>query len=151
MTFEEAIVSPDVIAAIQAHAIAEFPREACGLITPDGFEQRPNIHPDPERFFRCAADDELRAGRLLGVVHSHTNGNPAPSSQDIAQQIALDVPFGLLQTDGRDATTPFWWGDSLTPPPLVGRHYRWGPSGTDGKGTATPSCATTSASIAASC
>jgi cell wall-associated NlpC family hydrolase len=50
------------------------------------------------------------------------------------QQIAMDVPWGLVITDGARVSRPFFWGDMLDPPPLLRRDFRHGPSGTDGSG-----------------
>lgn len=128
---------PDAVAAIKAHAIAEHPREACGFIVGGRYLPQRNIAPDPEpgrpREFEIAAGAWLEH-EVQAVVHSHTNGQPWPSAADIAGQMAAAVPWGLVATDGRTCSAPFYWGDMLEPPPLVGRAFRHGPSGTDGKG-----------------
>lgn len=128
--------APDVIEAIRADARRRYPEESCGAVTPAGYLSLANLALDPRHHFDCAGacDELLMAGQLLAVVHSHPGGPDAPSGHDIASQRAMDLPWGLVVTDGEVAGKPFWWGDSLTPPPLLGREFRHGPSGTDGRG-----------------
>lgn len=129
-------LSPAVIAAIQADAIQRYPEESCGVITAAGYVPLRNCHPTPLTAFDCDAECAAltMAGEVLGLVHSHPDGPEAPSSHDIASQRAMDIPWGLLMTDGEAVSQPYFWGDSLEPPPLLGRPFRHGPSGTDGKG-----------------
>jgi proteasome lid subunit RPN8/RPN11 len=129
-------VSPQAMVQIQEYAKEQFPREACGAITPEGFLPLENMAGDPVLAFDCSrACNILSAeGRLLAVVHSHTNGRMGPSKHDMRQQIAMNIPWGLVVTDGPRVSRPFFWGDSLDVPKLEGRQFRHGPSGTDGKG-----------------
>ncbi len=126
----------EAMCAIQEHAKDEFPREACGAITPDGFLPLQNMAGDPVMAFDCsrACDELLVTGKLIAVVHSHTNGRMGPSSWDMRQQEAMNIPWGLVVTDGKRVSRPFFWGDCIDPPPLERRDFRHGPSGTDGKG-----------------
>jgi len=64
--------------AIQAHAVAEYPRECCGLVvaTAAGEQYLPcrNTAETPSEHFRLPAEDYADAedqGELLAVVHSH--------------------------------------------------------------------------------
>lgn len=129
-------VTPEESTAIQQHALRDFPNEACGALTPQGYVPLPNRHPEPTKHFDCAADvAELQiAGTLRAVVHSHVARNPGPSANDMIQQMAMDIPWGIVLTDGESARPPFFWGDMLEPPPLLGRKFRHGPSGSDGRG-----------------
>jgi proteasome lid subunit RPN8/RPN11 len=129
-------------AAIQLHAVECFPKEACGIITADGFIALPNRHPDPENFFDCADDaaEYQIAGTLLAVVHSH-GARPRqrvkpnyPSSMDMRQQAAMNVPWGLCVSSATMATKPWFWGPGIETPPLVERVFRHGPGGSDGRG-----------------
>lgn len=126
----------EAMCAIQEHAKEQFPKESCGALTPDGYVPLENRAGNPVLAFDCTeACNQLQAeNRLLAVVHSHTNGRMGPSSWDMRQQEAMDVPWGLVVTDGARVTRPFFWGDSLEPPPFEKRQFRHGPSGTDGKG-----------------
>jgi proteasome lid subunit RPN8/RPN11 len=129
-------ITAEEAAAIRAHAVRDFPREACGVLAPNGYVPLPNRHPEPEKAFDCSADaaEFQIAGRLRAVVHSHVDRNPGPSAEDMIQQMAMAVPWGIVLTDGETAAQPWFWGDMLDPPPLIGRKFRHGPSGTDGRG-----------------
>lgn len=129
-------VDHSILAEIGEHAKEQFPREACGALTPDGYVKLENRHPDPMRNFDCvdACNELLRAKKLLAVVHSHPNGPFGPSAADMRQQEAMDIPWGLVATDGVRVNRPFFWGDCIDPPALERREFRHGPSGTDGKG-----------------
>ena len=131
-----AAITPDVTAAIQRAAIAAYPLEMCGAVTPDGFVQFTNKSPTPRDAFDCRDEQATcqAAGRLLALVHSHPDGPEAPSELDVGSQIAMDVPWGIVVCTKDAAGTPYYWGDSLDPPPLIGRPFRHGPSGTDGRG-----------------
>ena len=136
------LFAPATVAAIQAHAIACYPNEACGVVTVDGFVPLDNVSPEPHLAFDCAdACSEYQIdGTLLAVVHSHIAGQHQyvtpnfPSAADMRSQVDFDLPWGLCATEGRSCTTPWFWGGDLPRPPLVGRRFRHGPSGTDGKG-----------------
>jgi len=134
---------PDITAAIKAHGTARWPEEACGAITAEGFIPLANESPTPREAFSCCAGVAplLAEHRLLALVHSHPT--PAgqrratqdwPSADDMAGQMEMDVPWGLFTTTHETASTPWWWGAQLEPPKLVGRLFRHGPSGTDGRG-----------------
>lgn len=129
-------ISHEAMCQIQEHAKHQFPKECCGAITPEGYIPLENKAGDPIAAFDCReACNRLSAeDRLLAVVHSHTNGRMGPSSWDMRQQEAMDIPWGLVITDGERVSRPFFWGDSIDPPPFEGRQFRHGPSGTDGKG-----------------
>jgi proteasome lid subunit RPN8/RPN11 len=125
-----------ILAAIQHDAIARYPNESCGAITPDGYVSLPNLSVVPRMAFDCRVACERLAldGQLLAVVHSHPDGPEGPSSPDMRQQAAMDIPWGLVMTDGRRVNVPFFWGPGVPIPPLLQRPFRHGPSGSDGKG-----------------
>jgi len=125
-----------VAEAIRAHAAQCYPMESCGLVTAAGYEPQPNVADDPYETFVMPPEAEARmlAGDVLAVVHSHPDGPDHPSIADQEQQVALDVPFGLVVTRGRAVGEPFFWGSGIPEVPLLGRDFRWGPTGTDGKG-----------------
>ena len=122
--------------AIAAHAAAEYPKEACGIITADeGYLPMLNVAEDPQEHFALPAAALEKLPGALAVVHSHPDGPDAPSATDIAGQINSALPWGLcVVSSDRTVSKPFYWGDMLEPPPLIGREFRHGPSGTDGKG-----------------
>lgn len=134
---------PAVIAAIRYQAQAEWPREACGVVTPDGYVPLRNVDPDPENAFDCTEEVQpyIIAGTIRALVHSHPHpaeGNAKvrdwPSSADMRSQMAMNVPWGILVSAKDGTSEPWFWGPGMPIPPLVGRQFRHGPSGTDGKG-----------------
>ena len=118
---------------IRLHAVAEYPRESCGLILSNG-EYLPceNTAADPEHDFRIAT--KTMTQDIAAVVHSHPDGPGEPTASDMQSQIACGVPFGICVSYKDYAEPPFFWGDSLPVPPLLGRQFRHGPSGNDGCG-----------------
>jgi len=120
-----ACASAAVIAAARDHALAEWPCEAVGAVTAEGYVPLPNRAAEPELRFRVP-EAELAGLNVLALIHSHTRGQAQPSAADMAQQIAMAVPWGIILTDGETALEPFWWGDQLPVPPLEGRLFRSG-------------------------
>jgi len=89
---------PALAAQILAHARAEAPREACGLLiglggAVEAVVPARNVAEEPTRFFRLDERDlvrgmfdaERRGLTLVGFYHSHPDGVPVPSATDIAQ------------------------------------------------------------------
>jgi proteasome lid subunit RPN8/RPN11 len=126
----------DVIGAIQAHAIAEWPRESCGLVLRDEagalqYLRCRNVNANPEAEFEIAAEHWM--GRIAAVIHSHPHrpqdNKPAqdwPSAADMRGQIESGLVWGIVVSDGENCTAPFFWGDALEPAPLIGRPFRHG-------------------------
>lgn len=123
---------PVVIQSIKDHAIEAFPEESCGIVITrdDGthsYRPAPNIAADPLNSFHL--DERLLIGlgpRVAAIVHSHPNGPDHPSQLDMEQQVAWNVPFGIVSTDGTGCLEPFFWGDAVPVPPLIGRGFRHG-------------------------
>lgn len=113
---------------IRQEAIEAFPCEAVWLITSAGCRQVPNTHENPEEFFSISEQDTCRAMAegLLAVVHSHPSNIAAPSASDMQSQINTGVPWGVLGTDGVNATEVAWWGEGVPVQPLLGRGFRHG-------------------------
>lgn len=125
--------SSAIDAAIQAHALRDYPREACGLVTASGYVPCTNVA-EARQQFKIAAADVAAAGPIAAVAHSHVDQAAAPSAADMRGQIAMGVPWGIVATDGRAATPVLWWGGAVPRPKLIGRPFRHGPSGSDGAG-----------------
>jgi len=129
--------SPEIIEAAKAHALREYPNESCGVILGDEYVECENISPTPKIAFAIARERELEffsSGLLRGLIHSHTNGVPHPGKSDMEGQIASNIPWGILNTNGQQARDPWFWGTGVPIPPLEGRGFRHGPSGTDNRG-----------------
>ncbi|RRU23622.1 peptidase P60 [Stenotrophomonas sp. 278] len=90
--------------AIQAHAVAEYPRECCGLIvaTAEGEIYIPcrNTATTPSEHFRLPGEDYAAAedlGKVLALVHSHPNAAAAASQAD---RVMCELPDQLLPGSG---------------------------------------------------
>lgn len=103
---------PEFTEQIRSEAISAFPNEAAWVITQAGCRQVENVADDPTNFFDIAPIDVARAQAegLLAIVHSHVNGQHYPSEMDMRYQVASNVPWGLLTTDGVGASALCWWG-----------------------------------------
>ncbi len=124
--------------AIQAHAVAEYPRECCGLIVagPDGEAYIPcrNLATTPSEHFRLPAEDLADAedmGEVLAVVHSHPNAPATASDADRVMCEASGLAWHIVsvgQVTGADPEC----GDLQTiepcgyDAPLVGRQFSHG-------------------------
>lgn len=124
--------------AIRDHAIADSPRESCGLVILENGKELyipcRNLSPeandtfvlDPKDF--AAAEDR---GEILMVVHSHPNESARPSEGDLVSIEAHGLPF-LIVSVYKDLITGEMNADdyTITEPsgyeaPLIGR--RWAP------------------------
>ena len=88
-----------IVDDIVALAVEEYPYEACGLIAgPVGADEVAHFYRcrnvagsarvytiDPLEHLRAERDAEDRGWEIIGVVHSHTHTEAAPSPTDIAQ------------------------------------------------------------------
>lgn len=114
----------DVEALARAHALAEHPKESCGLVVVNSYVPVANVAEDPERHFVMPADAWTAHGRVQAVIHSHGADAPlAPSADDMQHQIATGVPWAITRTDGVAASPLLWWGDFRLDEPLVGRTF----------------------------
>ena len=80
-----------------AHAIREYPFEACGLISGEkdlvkGFYKTRNdaasariYTVNPLDYLKADRDAEKNGASIIGVVHSHTHSDAYPSPTDVAQ------------------------------------------------------------------
>lgn len=87
----------------EAHARAEAPREACGLLVQIGddahYVRCRNICEDPEQHFVLEPRDYLRAsltGTIIAVIHSHPDGQP-PSELDRKACQQSGLPWHIYQ------------------------------------------------------
>lgn len=130
--------NPELIEEFKNHALAQFPNEAVAYIQLVGNEPtlfiKENISPNPRFEFEVSAAEYPRDDSLLAIIHSHPSGLAEPTKEDIAHQIASAVPWGIVVLNRELAQDPIWWGPGVQIPPLVGRKFRHGPSGSDGGG-----------------
>lgn len=128
-------ITDKVIAGVIAHAIADYPNEACGIITAKSrYVRMTNTAAVPEKDFRISPEELLKHD-VGAIVHSHPDGPDFPSESDIAGQINTAVPWGICVVDSLGAASvPYFWGSFEYTPPLIGRQFRHGPSGSDGRG-----------------
>jgi len=122
--------------AIAAHALAEYPRECCGLVVlvsgNEVYVPCRNIAEKPTDDFSMAPDDYARAedmGSIVAVVHSHPGASARPSCADrkTCEQSGIDkwviVSLGV-QGDGSIALDDwFEFGPSGYIAPLIGRVF----------------------------
>lgn len=112
-----------------AHAQQEAPREACGLLVVVNGRMRyqpcRNLSPEPEITFNLAPADFARAadhGTVVGVVHSHPEGDATPSPDDLDNCSISGLPWYIVTPDG-DYRRVVVSGQQE---PLAGRPWIWG-------------------------
>jgi proteasome lid subunit RPN8/RPN11 len=80
----------ETLAAIKEHAVVEYPREACGLVSVVNGREKyvpcRNIAETPLEHFILSPEDYASAeddGEIIAVVHSHPNTSAQPSQADL--------------------------------------------------------------------
>jgi proteasome lid subunit RPN8/RPN11 len=125
--------------AIANHALAEYPRECCGLIVLRGdaeiYVPCRNMAATPTEQFAMAPEDYAHAedcGAVVAVVHSHPGAPARPSVADRAmcEQSGVErwviVSLGV-QADGAIAIDDWHeFGPSGYGAPLIGRQFAHG-------------------------
>jgi proteasome lid subunit RPN8/RPN11 len=102
---------PSLAEAVMAHARAELPNEACGLISGslangratsfhparnvEASPLRYNVH--PEDLVRITFEIEAAGEDLVAIFHSHTRSSAVPSATD-RRTAMYPEPFYLLAT-----------------------------------------------------
>ena len=117
------------LAAVHAHAVAQYPRESCGLIAAAGRRERyvpcRNTASGTEHFALApedyaAAED---AGRVLAVVHSHPDAPPLPSDADLAGCEASGLPWHIVSVTAEGAGELHSFAPTGWRAPLLGRMF----------------------------
>ena len=83
---------------IREQAKAAYPNEAVWLLTEKGgLYQVDNVHEQPSSFFKVSAHDSMVATMegLKAVIHSHCDGYPVPSAEDMQLFDNLRIPCGI--------------------------------------------------------
>jgi proteasome lid subunit RPN8/RPN11 len=115
-----------VLAAAQAHAREQFPKESCGFVARGKYVACQNQAADPLADFRIEdprLEKAITAGSLKAIIHSHPNGPIYPSEKDMAQQLATDVPWFIIPLNEDVILDTIGWGDQLPIAPIVGRPF----------------------------
>ncbi len=120
-------MTPALLEQILAHARAEAPREACGVLTWDGangavYHPCRNAAPGNEHF-QLDPEDWVTAedaGMVLGIVHSHPGGTTNPSPADTRACNRSGVPWWIFTLDGEwQRLKPVAWS-------IFGHPFAWG-------------------------
>ncbi len=130
-------LSPAHQAMMVAHGRAEWPNEACGLLLGRGDNQailvealRPsaNLSPEPHRQFEIDSALYLETQRhlrgsdqsVVGIYHSHPNGQAAPSAADLAQAWTTNFVWLILgiAPEHEPVSAAFWRGATQTFQPM---------------------------------
>lgn len=121
---------------IQDYLLSKYPEEGCGFVLKDNtFVPCENVSLDKTKEFEISNEDYLKCEwDIKAIVHSHPDGKDQPSRRDMSSQISTNVPFGLCVTRPGWVSPLWFWGDGIPDVPLVGRPFRHGATGTDGKG-----------------
>lgn len=131
-------MTPETRAAAQNHALAAYPKEACGLIiVQEGVERYlacRNIASSKREHFILDPKDYARAedlGEIVAVVHSHPDAHCRPSEADRVSCELSGLPWyifsvykdehGNLAIAGEEAFEP-----SGYKAPLIGRQFSHG-------------------------
>jgi proteasome lid subunit RPN8/RPN11 len=121
------------IEAIRAHAQAEYPREACGLLVV--FNGRERYHPcrntatSPGDYFRMDPHDYSDAeeqGEVTAVVHSHPDVSAQPSEADLVACEASGLPWLIVAIHKGVPGEVHRFQPNGYVAPLVGRQFSHG-------------------------
>lgn len=133
------MINKTLIKKIKSIGEARFPNEACGFVVSTGANKKATIvecRNDalyPKTQFIINSDEYLRVsemGEIIGIWHTHTNGNTKPSESDLYGCEATNLPWYLISVE--QAEDGFKHSDliSFTPngyeAPYVGRPYVFG-------------------------
>jgi len=131
-------LTPATLSEIRSHGVAEYPREACGLICVVKGKERyfpcRNTAESASEHFILSPEDYAHAedqGDVVAVVHSHPDMAAQPSEADRVACEASGLPW-LIVSVCRDVDAPPIAGEihQLRPcgylAPLVGRSFHHG-------------------------
>ncbi|MBD2821613.1 C40 family peptidase [Xenorhabdus sp. 42] len=111
---------------IFAHAQAEYPREACGVIAQKSRVEKyfpcQNLAPAPTEQFHLDPLGYATAeawGTIIAIVHSHPDATTRPSELDAAQCDATELPWHIVSWPEGDFRTIYPRGEL----PLIGRPF----------------------------
>jgi proteasome lid subunit RPN8/RPN11 len=115
-----------LLQAVMAHAEAEYPKEACGVIAQKSRVQRyfpcNNLAPEPNEQFHLDPQgyaDAEEWGTVTAIVHSHPDATTQPSELDLAQCDATELAWHIVSWPDGDLRTIQPRGEL----PLIGRAF----------------------------
>jgi proteasome lid subunit RPN8/RPN11 len=134
-------MTPETLASINEHAIADYPREACGLVVIVKGRERyvpcQNLATTASEHFRISREDYTAVdddGEITAIVHSHPGVSARPSEADRVGCEGWDefgVPWFIVSVMSDHDTPPAVVETALIEPcgyraPLVGRTFYHG-------------------------
>lgn len=115
--------SKKIISLAKKHAVKEYPLESCGLVIKDEYIPCENIAKEPINDFKIDTKLYIKNNKNIeAIIHSHNN-YPHASKKDMIQQIATNVPWGIINVVKGLPVDVFFWGDSLPKQDLIGRPF----------------------------
>ena len=97
-------LTPEMIAAFQAHPDKEAPGECVGLIVAGrGYVPCRNVYPIPTAAAHIAPEEFCQveaSGLILALCHSHPTGSAEPSAMDRFNCCMMGKPFFILGPGG---------------------------------------------------
>lgn len=120
-------MTPALLEVILAHARAEAPREACGVLIWDGANDaiyRPCLNvAEGDDHFQIDPEDWVNAedaGPVLGIVHSHPGGTVEASPADLLGISRSGIPWWIVTPEGDwKRYAPASWS-------ALGQPFAWG-------------------------
>lgn len=131
-------MKPKTLDAIREHALADYPREACGLVVVKKGRERyipcRNLATTASEHFVLSPEDYARAdeqGQIVAVVHSHPDVAARPSEADRVACEASRLPWLIVSIVKGDDGAPVAGEIAEIEPcgyeaPLVGREFSHG-------------------------
>jgi proteasome lid subunit RPN8/RPN11 len=121
-------------AAFRQHAVAEYPRECCGLIAVIKGKERylpcRNIADNPNANFALHPEDYARAedlGEVIALAHSHPDEGTVASHADRVQCAASGIPWFIVSVNQQGDTSDIArYEPEEYEAPLVGRQFAHG-------------------------
>jgi proteasome lid subunit RPN8/RPN11 len=96
-------MTPETRSALEAHTLAEYPKECCGLVVVVKGRERyvpcRNLASTPDEHFVMDPKDYAAAGELgeiTMIVHSHPDVSAKPSEADLVQCEVWELPWIIV-------------------------------------------------------
>lgn len=116
------LVTKGLVEEMISHALDEYPRESCGIVRWSGdYIRYRNLSQTPLESFKLP--DEAMFDDPAIIVHSHPEGDSAPSLLDMQQQLATNLTWGIISVQGKAPRDPVFWGANWPITPLLGRPF----------------------------